>query len=275
MHRPRPCGQGSSNRHGHVVTQSPGRSRPKRQLGQGRGHRNLIEFLKRTLPILCERGVAGQKQHRTFGPARGIQRPERVCRTRRRGDHANPDFPGQLRPGDRHEHRGRLVPRMNDLDPGVDACVVQRHDLVARQGKYLRHARRRQRLHQQVRTSRLLHSSSFHPRLPICTREAACLRKPMMCNCTSAILLFFMSVILHDLTDLFILDWYCWRGAGHTCATRPRGARFLGDPGSACYNGARAGRRTGMQAAGPWRSATAPILPSFQTLLNSAPGTGT
>jgi hypothetical protein len=33
-------------------------------------------------------------------------------------------------------------------------------------------------------------------------------------------LLFFMSVILHDLTDFSTLDWYGWRGAGRS------GARF-------------------------------------------------
>ena len=32
--------------------------------------------------------------------------------------------------------------------------------------------------------------------------------------CSSVNLLFFMSVILHGLTDFSTLDWYGWRGAG-------------------------------------------------------------
>jgi hypothetical protein len=40
--------------------------------------------------------------------------------------------------------------------------------------------------------------------------------------CSSVNLLFFMSVILHDLTDFSTLDWYGWRGAGHLMPMRLR-----------------------------------------------------
>ena len=100
----------------------------------------------------CAIGAAPESSSTGLSEARAlIERPERVGKARGGGHERNAHLPGQLGEGVRHEHRGGLVAGVDDLDPGIDAGIEDRHDLVAGQAEDAPHAGLRQRLHQDVR----------------------------------------------------------------------------------------------------------------------------
>jgi hypothetical protein len=145
-------GQGGAHRARRIAPQIGCRGGPKRQFGHGCGHLGLRELLEGAPAVLRDRGGAGQQQHGALRHPRDIERPQRVREAGRCGHEGDARLPGQLGRGVRHEHRSRLVARVDDLDAGIDAGIEDRHDLVARQTENASHAGPCQRLHHDVRT---------------------------------------------------------------------------------------------------------------------------
>jgi hypothetical protein len=91
----------------------------------------VAQFLEPAAAELRRLGMAGQQHHRRFLPERGHQPGGGIGMAGATGDHGDARLAGQPPPGVGGMHRGRLLPRMHQVDRGADRSVEQRHDVVA------------------------------------------------------------------------------------------------------------------------------------------------
>jgi hypothetical protein len=80
--------------------------------------------------------VAGNEHHRAFGLQRRIERTDRVGVTGTTGHHGDAGLAGHAAPGVGHVHGGGLVAHMHDVELRFDGGIVDRHDVVAREGEH-------------------------------------------------------------------------------------------------------------------------------------------
>ena len=110
----------------------------------------LWHFLERGVPVRCDWRVAAQQQDRAFRVPGGKQRGEGVAESRSGRYQRNTDVARCLRPGVGHVHRRALVAYVDDGEAGVDARIVDRHDLVAGEAEDSSYAGSRKRVHEQL-----------------------------------------------------------------------------------------------------------------------------
>ncbi|MNL14439.1 hypothetical protein D3C87_1353760 [compost metagenome] len=100
-------------------------------LDQRLGDLCLRQFLKSAHAVGLQRRIARQQQHGALGHPRRIERRQAIRQTRRRRQKRHADLTCDLGPGIGHVDGGGLMTHMDDADTGIDARVIDRHDLVA------------------------------------------------------------------------------------------------------------------------------------------------
>ncbi len=100
--------------------------------------RDVIDLLQRSLAPAPRRSTAAEHEQRRAIVERGRERAHPIGDPRTRGQRADADLSGDLRPPLRGERRGLLVADVDDLDPLGAAAVVDREQVPAGQREQLR-----------------------------------------------------------------------------------------------------------------------------------------
>ena len=104
------------------------------ELGDRANHAEVIHLLQRALAQLAERTLATEDENRRVRAPSVCDPRHTIGHTGARGDRRDTDLPGvAARPGIGGVRRGLLVANVDDPDALVEAAVVERHDVPARQ----------------------------------------------------------------------------------------------------------------------------------------------
>ena len=122
-----------AKRHAHHVGDPFGAGHRRRELGDRLHHVDVRQVLQRAHPMLRERALAADQQHRALGAKRIGDAGHRVGRARTRGDHRASGLAGDPPVAVGGMRRDLLVAHVDNLDALVQAAVVDVDDMAAAQ----------------------------------------------------------------------------------------------------------------------------------------------
>ena len=124
-----------AKRHAHHVGDPFRAWHRRRELGNRLHHVDVRQVLQRSHPMLRERALAADQQHRALGAKRIGDAGHRVGRARSRRDHRASGLAGDSPVAVGGMGRDLLVAHVDDLDAFVQAAVVDVDDMAAAQGE--------------------------------------------------------------------------------------------------------------------------------------------
>ena len=145
-----PSGPGYAEGAGDIVPEPSGTAGCPRGLGDLSGHVGLGHLLESSASEVGQRGVPAEQDDRRLGGRRYVQGSQRVGEPRAGGDQGHSRLAGQPAPRVGGVYGRSLVPEVDQVGPGVDRGVEDRHYLVAGQREHTPDSQRRKGSYQQV-----------------------------------------------------------------------------------------------------------------------------
>ena len=143
--------------HRYEIRNAQRRGHARREFGDRSQHLDVGKILQSTHTMLREPGLAANEQHRTLGAKCIGHAGDCIRRSRSSGDHRAAQVPGHASITVGSMCRDLFVAHVDDLDPFVDAAIVDIDDMATAQREDRIDAFRLQRFRDKMTARDLLH----------------------------------------------------------------------------------------------------------------------